>query len=145
MALLPRVMVPTCRGSIGWLSPDRTGHAVAAAAPAAELGAADRDHLDPGLPEQRVRVDVPVIGDDHAGLDRHDVVAVVPLLAFRLVAVAAGLDDAELVEPERIAHDLQQRLAFRTDLELPAVVDRVGAVAADLVDDLPEDRDDVAV
>ena len=55
----------------------------AAAAPA-EFGAADRDDLDPGLSQKRVGVDVAVVGDDHAGLERDDVVAVVPLLALGL-------------------------------------------------------------
>src|SRR4051794_29178794 len=37
---------------------DRTRHAVSAAAPATEFCAAHRDHLDPGLAEQRVGVRV---------------------------------------------------------------------------------------
>src|SRR4029450_5693585 len=87
----------------------------------------------------------PAPGPRTPGLAPPAVVAALPLLALGLVAAAAGLDDAELVEPERVANDLQQRLALLVDLELPAVVDRMGAIAADLVDDLAEDRDDIAV
>ena len=42
-----------------------------------------------------VRLDVPLVGDDDAGCERQDVVAVVPLLALGLVAVAAGLDEPD--------------------------------------------------
>src|SRR5262249_59846110 len=89
--------------SVGWLSPDRAGHAVTAAAAAAEFAATDRDHLDPLLPEEGVGVDVAVIGDDHPRLDGHDVVAVIPLLPLGLVVVAAGADDAQFVQPQSVA------------------------------------------
>ena len=68
---------------------DWAGHAVAAAASAAELLAGDREDLDAGLRELRVRRLVALVGDDDAGLERDDVVAVVPLRALRLELVAA--------------------------------------------------------
>ena len=40
------------------------------------------------------------LGDDDAGLEGDDVVAIVPLLALLLVGVATGLDDVELRESE---------------------------------------------
>jgi hypothetical protein len=43
------------------------------------------------VPEPGVRLGVPLVGDEHAGCERQDVVAVVPLLAFRFVPFAAGL------------------------------------------------------
>ena len=82
---------------------DRAGHAARAAAAAAELGAGDRDDLDALAPEPRVRVDVALVGDDDAGRDREDVVAVVPLLALGLVLVAAGLEQAQRGHVERAA------------------------------------------
>lgn len=60
-----------------------------AAATAAELGALDGDDFDPSAAQKRIGVDIAVVADDHAGLERNDVVAVIPLLAFDLVAVAA--------------------------------------------------------
>jgi hypothetical protein len=45
---------------------DRAGHAMAAAAAAAELGADDGDDLDALLAQQRVGVGVAVVGEDHA-------------------------------------------------------------------------------
>ena len=108
--------------------------------------AADGDHLDAGLAQQRVGVGVAVVGDDDAGLERHDVVAVVPLLALGLVGVAAGLDHAQLVEPQRVADDVEDRPCRRRG---PRSRRRptVGwvLIAADLVDHLAEDRDQVAV
>ena len=88
----------------------RAGHAMAAAATAAELGARDGDHFDARPAKQRVGVDVAVVADDDSGLDGDDVVAVVPLLALGLVAVAAGGDDPQAVETEGLLDDLQKRL-----------------------------------
>ena len=85
----------------GWLlsngiADQRTGHAVAATAALAELGAVDGQDLDAVLAHERVGVLVALVGDDDAGLERHDVVAVVPLLALGLPLVAAGADDPEV-------------------------------------------------
>src|SRR5689334_7460938 len=43
------------------VSGDGAGHAMAAAAPAAELGALDGDHLDTRAAQQRVGVDIAVV------------------------------------------------------------------------------------
>ena len=56
----------------------------------------------PGLAHLGDRVGVALVGDDDAGLEGDDVVAVVPLLALLLVGVAAGLDDVELRHAERV-------------------------------------------
>jgi len=66
-------------------------------AAAAELEALDRYHLDAGAAQQGVRLDVPFVGDHDAGRERKDVVAVVRLLTFALVTIAAGLE-----EPHRL-------------------------------------------
>src|SRR5271166_6484559 len=79
---------------------DRTRHAPRPAASAAELGAGDRDHLDPGVAEPGVRVDVALVGDDDAGREREHVVAVIPLLARGLVAVTARLEQPDLLDLE---------------------------------------------
>ena len=47
--------------SVHRVARDRARHAVPAAAAATELRAAHRDHFDPGLAQQRVRVGVPVV------------------------------------------------------------------------------------
>src|SRR4051794_39742474 len=86
-------------GSSSGVADDRTGHAVAAAPPAAELLARDRKDLDAGLGEARVRRLVPLVADDDAGGHGNDVVAVVPLLALGLEGVAAGRHELELVKP----------------------------------------------
>src|SRR5262245_59558546 len=88
---------------------DRTRHAVRAAAAPSELGTDDRDDLDTGLAEQRVRVRVAVVRDHDAGLDRDDVVAAVPLLAFAVVQRATGLDDSQPTQTERGLNDLDER------------------------------------
>ena len=68
----------------------RAGHAVGAAAAPAELEALDGDDLDAGLAQRGVGAGVALVGDDDAGLEGDDVVAVVPLLALGLELVAAG-------------------------------------------------------
>ena len=75
---------------------------MAAATAAAELGPANRDDFDAGLAQQRVGVGVAIIGDDDSRLQGNDVIAVVPLLAFGLVGVAAGADDMQFLLPERM-------------------------------------------
>src|SRR4030095_960811 len=90
-------------------------------------------------------VHVAVVGDHDAWLERHHVVAVIPLLTLGLEVVAAGLYDAQFVQPQRVANNVEERLRILADFERAAVVDRVGAVASDLIDDFAEDRYDIAV
>src|SRR5689334_9418062 len=99
----------------------RAGHAVAATAALPDLGAVDREDLDPGLAHQRIRVLVALIGDDDAGFERHDVVAVVPLLALGLPRVAAGLDDAKLLDAQRVLDGAEERVVA-TDVDLALLV-----------------------
>src|SRR6185436_8401618 len=98
------------------------GHAVTAAAPASELGAAHGDDVDAGFPQQRVRVRIPVVGDDDAGRQRDDVVAVVPLFALRLPGVAAGFDDAESTKAQRVLDDVEEMAFVFDDLGVALAV-----------------------
>src|SRR6516225_2638016 len=88
---------------------NRTGHAVASAASAAELLACDRVHLDTGARELGVGRLVPLVGDDRPGGKGDDVVAVVPLVPLCLELVAARGDDVELLEPELLLHHVDER------------------------------------
>jgi hypothetical protein len=85
---------------------DRAGHAARPSAAAPQLGAGDRDDLDARVPQASVGVDVALVGHDDAGRDREHVVAVVPLLALGLVAVAAGLEDPQARQLERVGDGL---------------------------------------
>src|SRR5215217_8886659 len=78
------------RRSVDGVAQDRAGHAPAAAASAAELAGGNGDDLDARLAQQGVGERVPVVADNDTGLERHDVVAVVPLLTHRPEPVAAG-------------------------------------------------------
>src|SRR3954470_3741444 len=80
----------------------RARHAVAAAAPLAQLEPLDRDHLDPGLPHLVDGVRVARVGDHHTRLQGDHVVAVVPLLPLLLVGVAAGLHDPQVGDAEGV-------------------------------------------
>jgi hypothetical protein len=103
---------------------------VSAAAATSELGADDRDDLDARLPQECVGERVAVVREDHARLQRHGVVAAVPLLALGLVDVATGLDDPQGVQPECAGDDVdERRVAFVRepidDLEVePIAVER---------------------
>src|SRR4029453_8224136 len=103
--------------SLDGIADQRTGHAVPAAATLAQLEALDGDDLDPGLAHLGDRVGVALVGDDHAGLERDDVVAVVPLLALLLVGVAAGLDPPQLGYPQGVGHRGQEAFLLG-DVEL---------------------------
>src|SRR5215472_14505062 len=107
---------PGC-GGFEWVPDQRAGHAVAAAAPPAELRARDGDDLDPGLAQQAVGVRVAVVGEDDAGLQRDKVVTAVPLLPLGGVDVAAGLDDAKLADAQGLRHHIGELLAFLGDLD----------------------------
>jgi hypothetical protein len=56
-------------------------------------------HLDPGTGELRVGGFIALVGDDHAGREGDNVVAIVPLVPLGLELVAAGGDDGELSSP----------------------------------------------
>ena len=77
-------------------------------------------HLDAGLRELGVGGLVALVGDDDAGLERDDVVAVVPLVALGLELVAAGRDEREVLDPERVLDLVEERALG--DLGLDAAV-----------------------
>ena len=77
----------------------------------------DLDHLDAGLAHLGDRVRVAFVRDDDAGLERDDVVAVVPLLALLLVRVATGLDDVQLLDAERVG-DRADEVVLDGDVEV---------------------------
>ena len=96
---------------------ERTGHAVAAAAAAAELGADDGNDLDAGFAEQGVGGGVAVVRDHNTRFDRDQVVAAVPLLALGVVDVPAGVDGPQLAQSEGGPNDLEERPSLLSDLE----------------------------
>jgi hypothetical protein len=118
---------------------------VPAAAAAAEFGAANGDDLNACFAQKRIRVRVAVVSDDHAGLKRNDIVAVVPLFSFGLIGIAAGLDNAQLRLIERFADDIEHGAIFGMDLECALVILGIHAVAADLIDNLGKQRNDIAI
>src|SRR5262252_9542943 len=63
------------------ISLDRAGHASRSAPAAAELGADDRHDVNALVPEVAICRRVALVAEDHAGRDRQEVVAVIPLLA----------------------------------------------------------------
>src|SRR5215472_12515424 len=83
------------------IADQRAGHAVPAAAAAAQFGADDGDDLDPGLAQQGVGAGVAVVGEHHAGGDGDEVVAAVPLLPLVSVGLAAEVDDPQAREVQR--------------------------------------------
>src|SRR5262245_45313187 len=118
---------------------DRAGHAVTAAAAPAELGARDRADLDAGLLHPADRRLVALVGDDDAGAERDDVVAVVPLLPLGLELVARGGDDLQVADPELLPDDVQERLLGDLCLDAAVAVGREED-RADLIDDGLVDR-----
>src|SRR6185437_17162802 len=102
-------------------------------------------HLDPGLAQQSVGIGISIVGDDHARLESDDIVAVVPLFAFGLPGVAAGLLDPQCLEPEGILHDVDQRFVVRAHVDAAGGGARIDAIAADLIDDLAKHRTGIAV
>src|SRR5512141_279276 len=116
-----------------------------AAAAATQFRASYGDHLNARLPQQRVGISIAVIGEDGAWLQCHDVVPIIPLLAFGFVGVAAGGDRAQLVKSKCVAHDIEHRLLMRTNVETAIVAGWMHAIASDLADDIGEYRDEIAI
>ena len=84
----------------------------------------------PCLRMQRVGVLVALVGDDDAGLEGDDVVAVIPLLALGLPLVAAGRDDPEVLEVERVLDGAEERVLL-ADVERARLVARSDRVGGD--------------
>src|SRR5688500_14518040 len=79
-ALPPRATMTRIHPSLDAVALERAAHAARPAASPAELAAPDRDHFDAVVAQVVVRGRVALVGDDHAGLQRQPVAAVVPLL-----------------------------------------------------------------
>ena len=81
--------------------------------PVPQLGARDRQHLDPLGRQAGVRLGVALVRDDDARRERERVVAVVPLLALGGHRVQAGVDDPQLRDLHRGGGGAQERLRAR--------------------------------
>ena len=103
--------------------------------PLPELEPRDLHDLDPGLAHLRDRERVALVGHHHAGLERDDVVAVVPLLPLLLVPIATGLDDVELPDAEGVGHRRDEILVL-ADVERAGFGARPEADGTDAPDDL---------
>src|SRR6266404_407007 len=88
---------------------DGASHAVAATAATTELLAGDRVNLDSGCGQPRIGRLVSLVRDDDAGRERHEVVAVVPLVALGLELVATCRHGVQLLEAERVRDLVDER------------------------------------
>src|SRR5438128_2318283 len=109
-------IAPSAVVALDGITREWAGHTVASAASLAELEAGDPDDLDPGGAHPADRVGVALVRDDHAGLDRHGVVGVVPLLPFGLVPVAARFDHVDVLDPKGVGHG-REKVLFDRDIE----------------------------
>src|SRR3954452_6114865 len=109
-------------------------HAVPAAASLAELEAGDLHDVHARLAHLRDRVRVALVGDDNARLEGDDVVAVVPLLALLLVLVAAGLDDMQLLDAQRVGDGVEE-VVLHGDVKAALGCARPESDRADVADD----------
>src|SRR3954451_5484780 len=105
-----------------------------AAAATAELRPPHRDDFHPGLAQQCVGVCVSVVPDHDAWCERHDVVAVVPLLALCLPDIAARFDDAQGLQPQDLLDHVEEMPLVEMDLH-PAFAVGASPIAADLIGD----------
>src|SRR5579871_2966908 len=81
---------------VSGVSFDRAAHAPGAAAAATKLAAGDGDHFDAMVAQVGICGDIPLVGHDHARLDREDVAAVVPLFARRRMHVLNSGEHGDL-------------------------------------------------
>lgn len=84
-----------------------------AAAPAsAQFTGTDGDDFHSCLAQQRVGVSISVVTDDDARLQRHNVIAVIPLLTLGCKAIASRLHHAQRLEVEGFGNRVQERAFF---------------------------------
>src|SRR4051812_37941145 len=105
LILEPFLFVRSRVSAVEWVADDRASHAVTAAAAAAEFGTDDGDDFHACLAQDRVGVGISVVGDNHAGLDRDQIVSAVPLLALAVITRAARAEHTELGQAECGSHD----------------------------------------
>ena len=108
---------------------------MSAASSLTELEAFDRDHLDTGLSHLRDRVGVALVGHNHAGLQRYDVVTVVPLLSLLLIDVATGLDDVQFGDAQCIG-DCAEEVRLLGYVESSRGIPGTETDGSDVFDDL---------
>lgn len=118
---------------------------MAAAPAAAQLAAGQGDHLDAGLAQPGVGVDIAVIGHHHPGRDAQQVVDVVPLLALGLVGVAAGGQAADFRQAHGLRQHVDQGPGLAAHIELAIALARPQAVHADRIHHLGEERGQAVV
>ena len=103
-AMIQRAMSVILSSASDRFPHDGARHAVTSAASLAELEARDLHDLHPCLAHLGDRERVALVGHDHTGLERDDVVAVIPLLSLLLIAIPPGLHDVKLRDTEGIGH-----------------------------------------
>src|SRR5699024_9751067 len=86
----------------------RTAHAACAAAASSQFVPRDGQHGDAGFVVFLVSPDVALVTNHHTGADGQNVIGVVPLLTFGFKGVAAGGDQAYLVNTECFLDGVQQ-------------------------------------
>jgi hypothetical protein len=118
---------------------------MAATAAAAKLRAADCNNFDAGFSEQGIGISIAVISHYYSWFQRDNVVAVIPLLALRLICIASCLHDAKIAESESFLDHLGKGFGFFTNLIAPLIIGRIHAITADLIHDFTEDCDDIAI
>jgi len=115
-----------------------------ASAPA-EFRTWNGDDLDAGFAQKGVGVDIAVIAEDNAGRDGQDVVAVIPLLAFRLEGITTGGDYPQGLFANGFGDDLDEGSGLGHDPDAVAVFGRIERKSPDIVDDGREDGDQITV
>jgi hypothetical protein len=111
MAAAPGPKVPTDRTALrlAWGRARGAAHAAGTTPAPAQLAAGDRDDLDAGLAKLGVGIDVALVGDDHTRRYGEHVVAVVPLFALGLPAVATRRQDTKLADPSAAVSGVNSR------------------------------------
>ena len=104
------------------------------------------DHFYTGFAQQGVGVGIAVVADNHAGLQCHHVIAVVPLLTFGGEGITASFDDAQFFQAQRFADHVNEAAFLLNDGDT-AVAAFIGVQGErnDLVHDFREDGDQVVV
>ena len=92
----------------------------------AQLSADDCDYFDARLAQQRVCVDIAVVGKDNTRRGTNKVRSAIPSCALAQLRITASVDDAQFLQSQGRSNNLEQRpLVFR---QLEAAIVTGGAV-----------------
>ncbi len=102
---------PRCQPWSKSIAGSRAGHAAGPAAARAQFGAGNGEHLNARVFQSGIGLHIAFITDNDTGSQRQCVVAVVPLFAFSDHRIEPGVDNTQLLDPDRRGRGIEKDIS----------------------------------